>query len=77
MHLAALELDLAVLQGEEGVVVADTDVEAGEEPGPALADGVSRRNLSRYRHSAFGTDPEQRKMVQVGAEAVVLQETGA
>src|SRR5436189_6329138 len=38
MDLSALELDFAVLEGKEGVVAADADVEAGGEFGPALAD---------------------------------------
>ena len=38
MHFAALEFDAAVGEGEEGVVTADADVEAGLELGAALAD---------------------------------------
>src|SRR6059058_2197537 len=37
VHLAALELDAAGGQGEEGVVAADADVEAGLKLGAALA----------------------------------------
>src|SRR6478609_4343954 len=38
VDFSALELDLAGLEGEEGVVLADADVEAGVEAGAALAD---------------------------------------
>src|SRR5665213_2494130 len=38
MHFAALELDGAFLEGEQRVISADADVEAGVELGAALAD---------------------------------------
>src|SRR5579862_3377442 len=48
MHLAALEFDFAVDEGEEGVVSAAADVEAGVELGAALAndDGACGNDLS-------------------------------
>ena len=38
VDFSALEFDQAVFEGEEGVVAADADVEAGEELGAALTD---------------------------------------
>ena len=38
LALAGIPFDLSVFQGEEGVVVADADILAGVEAGPALAD---------------------------------------
>jgi len=54
MDFAALEFDLAVFEGEESVVRADADVEAGHEFRAALADddGASRDDLPAIRLDA-------------------------
>ena len=54
MDFAALEFDLAVLEGEEGVIRADADVEAGHEFRAALADddGAGRDDLPAIRLDA-------------------------
>lgn len=48
MHLSALELHGSVAQGEEGVIAADADIEAGHELGAALTndDGAGRHGLT-------------------------------
>src|SRR3954451_4168757 len=58
VDLAALEFDLAVLEGEQGVVLAGADVKAGHELGAALADndrsGGDERATVRLHAAVLG-----------------------